>query len=86
VLFLTGWHPRETKHLTTAGLEKSRFLKEIFEVFLFFGFLRFLKFFLNFTFCKAFLGVACLRCRQYVRNPAAVLATHTLIKLLILSN
>ena len=37
--------------------------------------------FLNFIFCKALL--AYLRCRQYVRNSAATLTTHTLTKLLI---
>ena len=34
--------------------------------------------FLNFIFYKAVLGVACLRCRQYVRNSAAALTTYTL--------
>ena len=38
--------------------------------------------FLNFIFCKVFLGVAFTQCTQYVINPTATLTTHNLTKLL----
>jgi len=39
--------------------------------------------FLSFLFRKVLLGIAYILCRQYARNSAATLTTHTLITLLI---